>query len=405
MHAAFICPAKHVSIKAEPLECSKLMKTKKLTTPILLVDSPENSPDLVYASGFWAPDPVVLLRTAKQSWLVVSRLELVRAQKTVKNVRPGEVIEVLTPENLGLQGVKCREISEWASALIAHAGVRRIRVPKTFPHAVAVHLERKGVRVDVAKQALFPERAIKTPREIKHIRESQAAAVQAMRGAVELIRSASIGRNDLLCVDGKTLTAEEVQRCIHRLLLDASCMCPDVIVAGGAQGADPHEKGHGPLYAHQPIVIDIFPKHMNHGYWGDITRTVVRGRASSHLKRMYAAVKAAQAAALTKISPSVPCAAVHREAAAVLKQRGFETRMRDGHPVGFIHSTGHGVGLAIHEQPGLGTAPGNLEAGHVVTVEPGLYYPEWGGIRIEDTVAVTASGYRCLVPCEKTFEI
>jgi Xaa-Pro aminopeptidase len=196
-----------------------------------------------------------------------------------------------------------------------------------------------------------------------------------------------------------------VKRLIERVLLDHGCSGKNTIVAGGEQGADPHEQGHGPLLARRPIVIDIFPQHTRSGYWGDLTRTVVRGAAGHELRRMYAAVRAAQAAALAKIRAGARCSAVHKAAAEELAGRGFETGARNGRPAGFIHSTGHGVGLAIHEAPSVSRFGGRLEAGNVITVEPGLYYPGLGGIRIEDTVEVTKTGWRYVVPCEKRFEI
>ena len=96
---------------------------------------------------------------------------------------------------------------------------------------------------------------------------------------------------------------------------------------------------------------------------------------------------------------------IHEGVQRSFKDAGFVTDMRDGLPVGFFHGTGHGVGLDIHEAPSLSTVPVRLRAGNVVTVEPGLYYPELGGVRLEDTVVVTDTGCRMLATCEKVFEI
>jgi Xaa-Pro aminopeptidase len=177
------------------------------------------------------------------------------------------------------------------------------------------------------------------------------------------------------------------------------------IVAGGPQSADPHERGHGPLRAGQPIVIDIFPQHMETGYWGDITRTVVRGRAPAALRAMYRAVREAQEDALRAVRPGVSGATVHRGVVATFARRGFATGVVDGKQVGFFHGTGHGVGLQVHEAPSLALAHRRLPRGAVVTVEPGLYYPEIGGVRIEDTVVVTADGCEVLAACSKRLEV
>jgi Xaa-Pro aminopeptidase len=178
------------------------------------------------------------------------------------------------------------------------------------------------------------------------------------------------------------------------------------IVAVGPQGARPHDAGSGPIRAGVPIVIDIFPRDKATGYWGDITRTVVRGRASAPIRRLYRDVLAAQELALSMVRPGVEARAVQQAVETFFRAAGHETRLSPpGQECGFIHSLGHGVGLDIHEAPGLRNEPGRLRAGNVITVEPGLYYPGLGGIRIEDTVVVTRSGHKVLASCPKKLEI
>ncbi|MCG2660936.1 MAG: M24 family metallopeptidase [Kiritimatiellae bacterium] len=233
----------------------------------------------------------------------------------------------------------------------------------------------------------------------------QRAAVQAMRAAIRLIARARVDKKNRLRVRGRLLTSERVRRAIYRVLVDHNCTGEGTIVACDGQAATPHGIGHGPLRAHQSIVIDIFPRHLEHGYWGDLTRTVVKGTPSPALKKMYAAVKAAQAAALAKIRAGVSGRRVHLAAVAALARHGFKTGLLEGKAQGFIHSTGHGIGLEVHEAPSLSLRPGRLRAGHVVTVEPGLYYFQHGGVRIEDTVLVTRGGYRKLASCADIFQV
>jgi Xaa-Pro aminopeptidase len=278
-------------------------------------------------------------------------------------------------------------------------------VPPLFPHGVAMRLKKKGVRVSIAETPLFPEREVKRPDECRHIAEAQQAAVIAMRAAIALIAEAEVDSADCLCRNSRRLTAGDIRAAIMKVLFDHACIGREIIVAGGVQGADPHEMGEGPLRAHEAIVIDIFPQHQVHGYWGDLTRTVVKGAPSRELKRMYQAVKAAHAAALNAVRAGVKTGTVHAAAAAALDRRGFRTERRGDRNVGFIHSTGHGVGLAIHEAPTVSPSGGRLRAGNVITIEPGLYYPELGGVRIEDTIVVTRTGWRYLVPCEKKFQV
>jgi Xaa-Pro aminopeptidase len=372
---------------------------KKLTGPILIVGAPTQTPDIEYASGFRAQDPVVFLHAGRHRYLVVSPLEYGRAKRIAKGVK------VLTPVTLPGTPAQRRRISGWVVGLLTQVGVRSIRVPGSFPLGLARDLERRGFRVHVCKEALYPEREVKTAREIRCVRESQQAAVIAMRTAIGILTEASPDREGLLRVRTEVITAESLRLTIRKVLLERGCQGTETIVAPGLQAADPHEAGSGPIHADEPVVMDIFPQHLGHGYWGDLTRTVVRGHADPYLRRMYQAVKAAQAAALAKIKPGVQCATVHRAAAAELARRGFETGIVDGHPAGFIHSTGHGLGLMIHEGPAVSENKARLRSGHVITVEPGLYYRDVGGVRIEDTVVVTKHGWRYLAPCEKRFEI
>ncbi len=374
---------------------------KRLTARIVLIGTPNQCPDILYATGFMAPDPIVYAEAGRRRVMVVSQLEWGRAER----VCGSRGIEVLTPQHLGLEATQRGNLAEWAKAVLKHLGVRQLSVPANFPHGIALELEKAGFNVLICRGCPFPRRRVKRPEELRKMRQSQRAAVIAMRSACAMIRESKIGLHRELTVRGQRLTAEQVQRRIANVLLDHDCSSEDTIVACGEKATDPHDQGSGPLKADVPIVIDIFPRHLKHGYWGDITRTVVRGHPSTEVKRMYAAVKAAQAEALKCVRAGVSCLRVHRVAADVIAQRGFETRREENRAVGFIHSTGHGVGLAIHEEPSLGASRSRLRAGDVVTVEPGLYYPGLGGIRIEDTVEVTSDGWKYLAPCEKHFEL
>lgn len=375
---------------------------RKLTAPILLVDAPEKNADLRYASGFWAPDPVVFLDTPRGGFLVVSMLEQGRALALAKE--RGR-LKVVTPEDLGLQGRRRRSLGEWAAALLRREGIRRVVVPPSFPLGTTRRLEARGVRVIVSKAPLYPGRARKSPAELARIVESQRAAVAGMRAAIRTLRAATVSASGALRLGREPLTSERLKLLIQETLLEQGTFCRDVIVACGAQGADPHERGHGPLRAGQPIVIDIFPQHLEHGYWGDLTRTLVKGKASPALRKLYRAVRQAQQAALDAVKAGAPLARVHAAVVASIGRAGYETRVVDGRPEGFIHSTGHGVGLDIHEAPGVAAVDGVLKAGEVITIEPGLYYPDLGGIRIEDTVCVTRDGHRLLAACPHVFEV
>lgn len=371
---------------------------KKLTGPILLIGTADSCEDFVYNCGFRAPDPAVLLVGNNGRCLVVPRLEFARA------VRSSSCDEVLTPEMLGLPAQDRKHVEKWAVALLRRRRIRQVAVPASFPMGAGRWLEQNGVRIEVTDTTLFPARAVKSAREIKNIRTAQQAAVIAMRAAITMIASADADGGHLR-LNGKPLTSEDVKRRISAVMLQRDCFGRDTIVAGGEQGADPHEQGHGELRTGEAIVVDIFPQHGGNGYWGDLTRTVVRGAPAPGLARMYGAVKAAQTAALSRIRPGVKCRTVHKAAVAEFRKRGFERKMGEEGPEGFIHSTGHGVGLAIHEEPAITESDRRLRSGNVITIEPGLYYRGLGGVRIEDTIVVTTTGWRYLVPCEKRFQV
>jgi Xaa-Pro aminopeptidase len=373
---------------------------KKLTGAILFVGAPNQLTDVRYRSGFTAVDPVVYLETGRRGHLIVPPMEVGRAKRQVHHG-----VEVVSSADLGLsRSERCR-LSSWAIALLHRLKIRRVIVGAMFPVAVARRLEKARIRVCVATTSLFPAREIKSAREVRRIAETQAAAAAAMRAAIAVIARSRAGRDGRLTLAGHLLTTEAVERVIDHVLLEHGCVAEETIVACGRPSADPHDRGSGPLRARQPIVVDIFPRNRRHGYWGDITRTIVKGKAPERLGRMYRAVRRAQLAALAKVKEGVRVKAIHGAVQEVFDRGGFRTEVRGGMAEGFTHGTGHGVGLDIHEAPSVGPGEGRLRAGNVITVEPGLYYRSIGGVRIEDTVVVTRKGWKHLAKTPYPFEV
>lgn len=365
----------------------------------MVVGSPDDTPDIEYITGFRPVDAVVMLKCSRMQALVVPVLEYGRAVKEA----PGT--QVFTPEMLGLTGMQRRGLSQWALALLKKFGIKSITVAPTFYYGIAEKLKQHRIKIAVSEGELFPERRVKTPEEIRKIAETQQAAVIAMRQAIALISRSEIDHSGYLRVRGVRLTSEMVKDAVVKVLLAHHCTGKGTIIAGGRQGADPHDTGHGRLKAGELIVIDIFPQSMDSGYWGDITRTVLRGKATPIQKRTYTAVRSAQSAALALLKPGMSGRRIHKAVCAEFVKRGFPIKFPDDQRKGFTHGTGHSVGLNIHENPSISPAPGRLRRGNVVTVEPGWYDPELGGCRIEDTVVLTAHGWKYLVPCEKKLEI
>ena len=361
---------------------------------LLIVGDSERNHDLFWATRFRAPDPFIYVATPDNAWVIVKDLELDRAREQVcgADVVASSEYEKRLGDNPPPGGV--------LAELLRDRGLRRLLVPDDFPVGTADRLRATGFELQVAQGPLFPARAIKTPSEIEAISGAQVAAEAGMQTAVNTIASAAIEGSHLV-LDGVPLTSQEVRRRILHTLLEHDCIAHHTIVAGGEQGIDPHQSGHGPLRAHSLIIIDIFPQHIPSGYYGDITRTFVRGTISSAMQQLYDAVAGAQTNALEQIRAGVDGQSVHAGVSAQFEAAGYETGARDGRMQGFFHGTGHGVGLEIHESPSLSRRTSMLEVNHVVTVEPGLYYAGLGGVRVEDLVVIEAEGCRNLTTFPK----
>jgi Xaa-Pro aminopeptidase len=282
--------------------------------------------------------------------------------------------------------------------LLDAEGVSRVRVEPDFPLGLARALETNDVDVACDGPIFADARRAKQPHEVAAIRESQAAAQSAMSAARHLLGNAEV-REGKLYHAGAPLTSQVLISAIEKDLLDAGCGIDGTIAAGGALSADPHARDSGHLEAGAPVILDIFPQNKSTRYFGDMTRTFVVGEPSETWLKMYDATHRAYTAALAAVKAGVNGRDVHLAAVKELYDAGFgslvEGYKREGVPA-MIHGTGHGVGLEIHEAPRVSDSNNELRAGDVITIEPGLYHPDHGGVRIEDTVVVTADGYENL---------
>ncbi len=367
----------------------------------LIVAASELDPDMLYATKFWAPDPFIFLQQNGKRTLVLSDLEIDRGRKQA------EANEFVSFNKLEREVQGKSKKSPPYEKVLAHflrqRGVRSTLVPANFPLRYAEELVARKIRVRATNGLFWPERETKSDEEIKMVGRALRITETGLQRATDILARSTISRGKKLRWSGKTLTSEILRAEIDTAILRAGGVPTGTIVAGGDQACDPHERGFGPLFANSLIILDVFPRDAKTGYFGDLTRTVLRGRASDAQRELWDTVKAGQALALRKIKAGVDGKTIHEAIQELFTKQGFPTEVRKGRQVGFFHGTGHGLGLEIHEYPRLQKVV--LKDRQVLTVEPGLYYPGLGGVRHEDVVMVTKKGCKILSRFPKKLEI
>ena len=273
-----------------------------------------------------------------------------------------------------------------------------VEVPYYFPLDMADYLRSEGIVLQV-KRPFISEREFKNGSEIEAIEKSIRKTKSAYQLIEQILRN-SIIENENVVYRGSKLTSEFLKQEVTKVLVEQGMLNTEgIIISCGKYAAIPHHPGNGAIKAHQTIICDLFPVSQESGYFADMTRTYVKGAPSEKLQKMYDAVREAQEAGIEAIKPGVSTKDVHALVSGVFIKAGFEVGTK-----GFVHGTGHGLGLDIHEDPRINDRSDIvLMQGHVVTVEPGLYYPELGGVRIEDVVCVTENGCRNLTNYPKIF--
>lgn len=357
---------------------------------------------MFYATGFRAPDSFIYLEHGEKKIIVLHDLELDRGR------REACVDEVLSwstfEKEVKLQLQRPPTYAETIAALIKKKGASHIVVPASFPLALARSLEQAGFFLETEEGLFFPERAFKKPDEIKHLERATHITEIGMERAFEILKQSTIGKHHELHWGGKKLTSESLRQEVEVAIYRAGGIpAGDSIIAGGLQACDPHERGHGVLYGHQLIILDLFPRDSKSGYYGDLTRTVVRGTASQAQRHLWETCLKGQELALKKLKPKASGGKIHAAVQHFFTQEGYPTEEKEGHWSGFFHGTGHGLGLELHEEPRFGKAV--LKPGHVFTIEPGLYIPGLGGVRHEDVITVTSTGHRLLSHFPKVLEL
>jgi len=338
---------------------------------------------MLYFSGFQAFDPYLAFTAGKKKIGVTPAMEYGRM------VQESAFDEVLLLHEIREGAAKRFKLPPGkepaTSQLVRHLAklyrIREFRIAARFPAGLACDLREAGLKLEIDKNgAFFPRRECKTADEIEAIRKGNRASAAGFRVVAKALAESKVRRGQL-------------REMISHACFDEGAVALHTIAAIGDQSVDNHSAGHGPVRAGELIVVDIFPRRPEDGYWGDMTRTFLKGRASDAQRRLVRTVKRGQELAIGMIKPGVVGGRVHEAVQSFFDKEGYETVRDSSEPKGFFHGLGHGLGLEVHETPFMRAgAPWKFKKGHVVTVEPGLYYHGLGGVRIEDVVHLVPGG-------------
>jgi Xaa-Pro aminopeptidase len=364
-------------------------------TDLLIYADSMRSADLRHAIPLGVPDAILYAEANGSKHVFTHAMEAPRLQAL--GLFDVHVSEEFGSDELMEAGLKPREIrAELAVREVASIGLKRAVVPEQFPVWLADRLRAEGVELVVDQELFDDRRRSKTEAQIAGLRRAQKAAEAAMDTCREMLRRSEISGSELI-LDGEPLSVERVKAEMNQTFAAHDTTPDEYIVAPGAQGAVGHDMGSGPIPAHTPLVVDIFPRDNASAVYTDMTRTFVRGDVADDVREWHRLCKEALDRALAETRPGVEGRALFDGTCEIFEAAGELTprTKKPGEPLadGFFHGLGHGVGLEVHEAPGLGRiSDKQLVVGDVITLEPGLYRQGYGGVRLEDIVLVTEDG-------------
>lgn len=370
---------------------------------LLLYGSSYEEPDLYYATNFLVSDNVLYLHTDEKEILVTSEMEKKRAQEE------SAVDEVLTAKDLGLKDElgdlrgserKARIIQE----LMQRYSLTELNVTEDLPAGIYKELDEEAVKV--VEGPFGEQRATKRDNEIEKIREAQAAAAASMEKVRGVLEASEVDGDELL-YEGEALTQGKLKKIVLHELLARNCGSEGLIVSSGEESSYPHKTGTEDkvIEAETPVIVDIFPFQKKKRYHGDMTRTFVKGEVPEEIADMHRVVVESQRSALELLEPGIKASKVDKAVCEFLEDKGYSTRLDESKEAEFKHSTGHGVGLEVHEKPHVGKGSDyELKPGNVVTIEPGLYNRE-GGVRVEDVAVIREDGAEVIEPTDRSLEV
>jgi Xaa-Pro aminopeptidase len=368
-------------------------------TDVLIYGDTFRSPELRHEVPIGIPDPFLYVETGGERHIAIGAMEIPRLQALgLFELHPSEEYD---SDGLIARGLSYDEVrQEVALRAVQKLGVKSAVVPETFPLWLADKLRGAGVELTVDADYFDDRRRVKTEQQLAGIRRAQRAAEAGMDAARDLLRRATTD-GDGLQVDREPLTVERVKAAMSAAFVEHGTTSDDFIVAPGPQGAVGHDMGSGPIRAGVPIVIDVWPRDNESFCFADMTRTYVIGDVPADVVEWHRLCKKALDRAVSEIKDDADGRAIFDGTCEIFEAAGEPTprTKTPGVPLanGFFHGLGHGVGLEVHEAPGMGISSKKpLLAGDVVTVEPGCYRQGYGGVRLEDLVLVTPTGAELL---------
>jgi Xaa-Pro aminopeptidase len=367
---------------------------------VLIVGDTVRSPELRHEVPLAVPDAFLYAEVGGTRSVVISSLEAGRVRAL------GADLQVLTLEDVGVdellrQGVDMYELELGLHELACrHLGVERAVVPNGFPLGVAERLRAQGVELEADQRFLDGRRRVKTEHELAGIRRACRAVEAGVTVGADMLRRAERA-NGVLVLEGEPLTCERIQLAVERAFGEHGAAAEDFVVSHGAQTAVGHDPGSGPIASEDVVLFDLFPRDRESACFADFTRTFAIGTPPDELREYHRLAKEALDLAVAAVKPGVKGSDIHRMVCDHFHEHGYKTQLHkeEGESLedGYYHATGHGVGLEVHEQPGVGRVESEpLFEGDVIALEPGLYRKGFGGVRLEDLVLVTADGCEVL---------
>lgn len=376
---------------------------------VLVIGDTVRSPELRHEVPLLVPDPFCYLEVDGRPHVFVGAMEAERITGAAPavSVHPLEEIGV---DELVDEGIPLDELPlELAVRACAAVGLRAATVPRWFPAAFLDRLRAAGVELTVDQRPFDLRRRVKSGSELQGIRAAQRAAEAGFAAGVELLRAAE-PRGAELVLDGVPLTVERVKAAVAARFDEHGCIADEFVVAPAWQGAVGHHMGEGPIPPGVPVVFDLWPRDRASACFADMTRTVCVGDPGDEVRSWHRLTREALEVARARVRAGVACRDVFDAACEVYEEAGHPTQRtkRPGEVLadGFFHGLGHGVGLEVHEPPYLSRLPyGELVAGDVITLEPGVYRRGVGGVRLEDLVLVTDDGCETLTDASYDLEV